>query len=304
MTGTRARQCTLDEREITRAEWENAPSQSCSQPTGSRDIAIMSTQIRTLVVDDDSHARHHIRELVKAFPDVSIVHESSGGLDAVEVIRAANLDLVFLDIQMADLDGFGVVAAAGADRMPPVIFMTAFSEYAVRAFEAYALDYLLKPFDSTRLAAAVEKARQQIAVRNNNPGNPPPDGRISGLLQHLARPDDHLFPEAIAIRNGPQYVVTRIADVDWIEADGNYSRLHVHKRPRLLTKSLATLEKDILDPDVFIRVHRSAIVNATRITAVEPKMHGDLRLVLQDGTHVECSRRFRKRLEEKLYFTS
>jgi two-component system LytT family response regulator len=262
----------------------------------------MVNQIRTLVVDDESHGRQHIRELMTAHPDVAIVHESAGGLDAVETIRGGELDLVFLDIEMADLDGFGVVAAAGADRMPPVIFTTAYSQYAVRAFEAYALDYLLKPFDSARLACALEKARQQIASRND--AGTPDDGRISGLLQHLEGSEEHLFPEAIAIRNGPQYVVTRIADVDWIEADGNYSRLHVQKRPRLLTKSLATLEKDILDPDVFIRVHRSAIVNAKRITAVEPKAHGDLLLVLQDGTHVDCSRRFRKRLEDKLYFTS
>ena len=263
----------------------------------------MYTQIRTLVVDDEAQARQRVRELAKGHPDIQIVHESAGGLDAVETIRSRDIDLVFLDVQMPDLDGFGVVAAVGAERMPPVIFTTAYAEYAVRAFEAYALDYLLKPFDMGRLTVALDKARLQIAQRHASEGASS-DGRISGLLQHLTENGDHLFPEAIAIRNGAQYVVTRIADVDWIEADGNYSRLHVNKRPRLLTKSLATLEKDILDPDVFIRVHRSAIVNAKRITAVEPKAHGDLRLVLQDGTQVDCSRRFRKRLEDKLYFTS
>jgi two-component system LytT family response regulator len=262
----------------------------------------MNTLIRTLVVDDDALARQRVRELTKGHPDITIIHESSGGLDAVETIRNTEIDLVFLDIQMPDLDGFGVVAAIGAERMPPVIFTTAYAEYAVRAFEAYALDYLLKPFDLGRLTVALDKARVQIAQRHAS--NVGADARISGLLQQMQDSPNHLFPEAIAIRNGTQYVVTRVADVDWIEADGNYSRLHVNKRPRLLTKSLATLEKDILDPDVFVRVHRSAIVNSKRITAVEPKPHGDLLLVLQDGTHVDCSRRFRKRLEDKLYFTS
>ena len=263
----------------------------------------MGTRIRTLVVDDDSLAREHLRRLIEAHPDVAIVHESSGGREAADVIRGTPLDLVLLDVQMPDLDGFGVVAAVGAQRMPPVVFTTGFSEYAVRAFEAYAIDYLLKPFDATRFAAALDKARHQVAGRATS-GTASGDARISGLLQDLGQPDDHPFPEAIAIRHGAQYVVTRIADVDWIEADGNYSRLHVNKRRRLLTKSLTALEKDILDPDVFIRVHRSAIVNATRIFAVEPKAHGDLCLVLHDGTHVDCSRRFRKRLEDKLYFTS
>jgi DNA-binding LytR/AlgR family response regulator len=130
------------------------------------------------------------------------------------------------------------------------------------------------------------------------------DPRLAGLLQHVEGAERNTFPEALAIKVGAQYVVTRVADIDWIEADGNYAKVYIQKRPRLLTKSLATLEKDVLDPENFIRVHRSAIVNAARIASVEPQLHGDLTLLLHDGTTVQCSRRFRKRLEEKLYFTT
>ena len=186
--------------------------------------------------------------------------------------------------------------------MPPVIFTTAYSEYAVRAFEAYALDYLLKPFDAKRFATALDRARQELHARAPQSAASD-DSRLRGLHQHLQQPRNR-YPDAIAIKTGNQYVVVRIADVEWIEADGNYARLFVQQRPRLLTKSLATLEKDVLDPDVFVRVRRSTIVNTTKIAAVEPQLHGDLTLVLHGGTHVQCSRRFRKRLEEKLYFTT
>lgn len=257
--------------------------------------------IRTVIVDDEAPARARMRSLLAAHADVIVVRECADGREAVEALTSTPADLVLLDIQMPELDGFGVLAEVGPERMPPVIFTSAYSEYAVRAFEAYAVDYLLKPFDDTRLAAALDRVREQISARQA-PSTAEIDARLIGLLEHFqsARPDR--FPQAIAIKTGTQFVVTRVADIDWIEADGNYARLYVQKRPRLLTKSLTALEKDLLDPEVFVRVHRSAIVNATKVAAAEPQLHGDLTLVLHDGTHVQCSRRFRKRLEEKLYF--
>ena len=263
----------------------------------------MSTApLRAIIVDDEAPAREHIRALLAPHADVIVVRECVDGRDAVDTLKTTPVDLVFLDVQMPDLDGFGVVSALGPERMPPVIFTTAYSEYAVRAFEAYALDYLLKPFDAKRFAAALDRAREELHARSPQ-SSAPDDARLTGLLQHL-QPPRNRYPDAIAIKTGNQYVVIRVADVEWIEADGNYARLYVQQRPHLLTKSLATLEKDVLDPEIFVRVHRSTIVNTTKITAVEPQLHGDLTLVLQAGTHVQCSRRFRKRLEEKLYFTT
>jgi two-component system LytT family response regulator len=133
---------------------------------------------------------------------------------------------------------------------------------------------------------------------------PDHDPRLDALLEHLNSAESVRYPEAIAIKTGGQYLVIRVSSIDWIEADGNYAKLYVDKRPRILTKTLATLEKEVLDPNVFIRVHRSAIVNATKIAAVEPHFHGELTLVLHDGTHVQCSRRHRQKLEERLYFTT
>ena len=262
----------------------------------------MTTSIRALIVDDEPRARQHLRRLLAQCAGITIMKESSGGCEAPELIRTLAPDLVFLDVEMAELDGFGVVAAIGPEHMPPVVFTTAHSEYAVRAFEAYALDYLLKPFDMPRLAASVERARREIAMRRA--AEPDSDGRLGALLRTIEQAARVPFPDAIAVRCGAQYMITRIHDVDWIEADGNHCRLHVQQRARLLTRTLASLEKDILDPAIFVRVHRSAIVNTRRITAVQPREHGDLSLVLQDGTHVECSRRFRHRLEGRLYFTS
>jgi two-component system LytT family response regulator len=263
----------------------------------------MASPLRAIVVDDEAPAREHLGRLLKLHPEVTIVRECADGAEAVETLRSTSVDLVFLDVQMPGLDGFGVIAEIGADRMPPVIFISAYSEFAVRAFEAYAIDYLLKPYDGARLGVALERAREQMVARKAH-SDGKDDERLTGLLAHVRGPQSDRYPDAIAIRSGSQYVVARVADIDWIEADGNYARVYVQKRARLLTKSLATLEKDVLDPEVFVRVHRSSIVNTRKIATVEPHAHGDLTLVLHDGTQVQCSRRYRQRLEDKLYFTS
>ena len=231
-----------------------------------------------------------------------MVAECSDGREAVRALTSSPVDLVLLDVEMPRLDGFGVLTEVGPERMPPVIFVSAYSAYAVRAFEAYALDYLLKPFDDARFATALDRGRTQVNARRH--ANAALDQRLIGILEHLRRPQPAQYPDALAIRSGDQYVVVRVADVDWIEADGNYARLYVRGRARLLTKTLAALESELLDPTVFIRVHRSAIVNALKIASVEPLFHGELTLVLHDGTRVPCSRRHRKRLEERLYFTT
>jgi two-component system LytT family response regulator len=277
--------------------------------------------LRVLVVDDDAAARAHIIALLQQQPDVRVVAECADGEAAVASIEDERPDLVFLDVQMPVLDGFGVVERIGASRMPPVVFTSAYAEFAVRAFEAYALDYVLKPFEDARFLAALARGREQVAARRARAAHAEPaqqtaqptvpasggdggDARLLALLQHLTHPARPRYPDAVAVKAGGQYVVVRVDDVDWIEADGNYARLHVQRRPRLITKSLATLERDVLDPARFVRVHRSAIVNTAKIVAVEPLFHGDVSLVLSDGTRVDCSRRYRDRLEERLYFTT
>lgn len=306
--------------------------------------------LRVLVVDDDPVARGRAREVVEGEPDLVVVGECADGESAVALIGAARPDLVLLDVQMPGLDGFGVVARVGAVAMPPVIFTSAYAEFAVRAFEAYALDYVLKPFDDARLRQALERVRREVATRRtaasvsagaSNAGAPvdaegddlderddapgmtatsagaadptlagalagtlAADPRLQALLELLSRPAPPRYPDALAIRAGAQYAVVRVAEVDWIEADGNYARVYVNKRPRLVSKSLATLERDVLDPARFARVHRSTIVNLARVAAVEPGLHGDFELVLHDGTRLACSRRYRDRLEARLYFTT
>lgn len=305
--------------------------------------------LRVLVVDDDPLARGRAREVVEAEPDLVVVGECADGESAVALIGAARPDLVLLDVQMPGLDGFGVVARVGAAAMPPVIFTSAYAEFAVRAFEAYALDYVLKPFDDARLRQALERVRREVATRRAasapagdvhavggsldeqddetsgaaaagaggagaGVADPPlagalvgtlaADPRLQALLELLSRPAPPRYPDALAIRAGAQYAVVRVAEVDWIEADGNYARVYVNKRPRLVSKSLATLERDVLDPARFARVHRSTIVNLARVAAVEPGLHGDFELVLHDGTRLACSRRYRDRLEARLYFTT
>ncbi len=278
--------------------------------------------LRVLIVDDDAGARRRAREVLDASPDVQIVGECGDGESAVALIGAARPDLVLLDVQMPGLDGFGVVGRVGAEAMPPVIFTSAYSEFAVRAFEACAIDYVLKPFDAGRLLQALERVRRELAVRRDRAGDrtsagaaaPAPelprgdalaaDPRMQLLLELVANPGRPRYPDALAIRAGAQYAVVRVADVDWIEADGNYSRVYVQKRPRLVSKSLATLEREVLDPSRFVRVHRSTIVNLSRVAVVDPGDHGDVDLVLHDGTRVACSRRYRERLEQRLYFTT
>jgi two-component system LytT family response regulator len=278
---------------------------------------VTAAPIRALVVEDDALARERLCSLVRTSGQLAIAGVCGDGRQAVDALAAGGVDLMFLDVEMPRLDGFGVIAEVGAERMPPVIFTSAFSEYAVRAFEAYALDYLLKPFDDERFAAAVERAVGEVEARRiaagagvsaaggaSGAGAAPGNPRLAGLLEHLRNEGRPLYPEAIAIRAGEQYVVLKVQDIDWIEADGNYAKVYVQQRPRLLTKTLAKLEQEVLDPRAFVRVHRSAIVNVSRIAAVEPLSHGELSLVLKDGTRVPCSRRHRKDLEERLYFTA
>jgi two-component system LytT family response regulator len=258
----------------------------------------MSDLIRTLVVDDDPLSRTRIRAFLEREDDVEVIGECADGAEAIPLIRADPPDLVFLDVQMPGVDGFGVVEAIGAERMPVTVFASAYVEFALRAFEAYALDYLLKPFDEERFRRTLARAREATRVRR-----PARDPRLDALVQFLQAPARPEYPQLLAVKSGDQYRFVEVADIDWIEADGNYIRLHMGKQDRLVHKTLTEMEEHLLDPAKFVRIHRSTIVNLSRIAAVEPLFNRELSVALKDGSKLVCSRRYRPRLQERVYFT-
>jgi two-component system LytT family response regulator len=251
-------------------------------------------KLRTLVVDDEPPARQRVVELLARRPGFEVV-VAGDGRDAIEALLTEEVHLVFLDIQMPELTGFDVVRTIGPERMPAVVFMTAFDRYAVRAFEVSAVDYLLKPFDDSRFDQAVERASELVRLRTT-------DGLRAQLAQLLAstpiaaaaggagvagRPGP--FLERLAIRDRRELRIVAVADIDYITASGPYAEIHVAGGSWLHRERMQSLE-ELLDPSRFCRVHRSAIVNLTRVAALEPRPAGDSLLRLRDGTILPVSR--------------
>ena len=259
----------------------------------------MSDQpIRVLVADDEPLVRRRIVRLLRAESGLEVVGECKGGLSAVEQIRALAPDLVFLDIQMPDLDGFGVITEVGVDAMPSVVFITAFDQYAIRAFEVHALDYLLKPFDEERLRSAITRARGHL--RNARRDAYPGEARLRKLLAEMLQSEavaplkrTSSFFERVAVKTDGATRVMQIADVDWFETDGNYVRLHVGKTSFLI-RSTATRLQEELDPERFARIHRRYLVNLDRVVGLEPWFGGDAVVLLRDGTKLRLSRNFKE----------
>lgn len=243
--------------------------------------------LRALIVDDEDLARQRIRHLLQKEPDVEVVGECAHGVEAVRAIENLAPDLVFLDIQMPELDGFGVVEAVGADRMPATLFVTAFDQHALRAFEVHALDYLLKPFDPERFSAALDRARRWCATG----GRPDLAGLLEGLRQE--RP----WLDRILVRQGDRHVLLRCSHIQWIEAEDNYVRLHVEGTSFLLRQTMAGILQR-LDPAQFRRIHRSAIVNLDFIRELQPWTSGDHLVLMKDGTKLTLSRTYRDQFGE------
>lgn len=252
-----------------------------------------SSQIRVLIVDDELLAREMLREMLQGDEQVTIVGESTNGREAVESIRTTNPDLLFLDVQMPELGGFEVLEALGKDRIPHIIFVTAFDHYAVRAFEVHALDYLLKPFDQERFDVAWERAKAHV-LRERNGGV---DQRIITLLEELKAGSKYL--ERLVIKSGGRIYFLETNDIDWIEAEGNYVSVHSGKKSHLLRETISSLESQ-LDPRKFVRIHRSSIVRLDRIQELQPWFHGEYRVILQSGTQLTLSRNYREKLQEAL----
>lgn len=236
------------------------------------------TPMRVLVVDDEPLARRNVTILLNGDPDIGAIEECGSGAEAIEAIRRWNPDLVFLDVQMPEVGGFDVLELLGVDLPRAIVFVTAYEEYALRAFEAGALDYLLKPFDDARFALALGRAREKLALPV--PAQPPPVKRL-------------------VVRSSGQVLFLDVARIDWIEAASYYACIHVGTDTHIVRRALSDLERD-LGEQSFIRIHRSIIVNVERIQSLELQSGGEYEVVLTSTVRLRLSRRFRKRLEERL----
>jgi len=237
-----------------------------------------SAAIQVLVVDDEALARRNVTLLLRRDPEIGCVTECSSGFEAIEEIRKSKPDLVFLDVQMPECDGFDVLEILGSESPSTIIFVTAYNEYAVRAFEAGALDYLLKPFDDARFSRALNRAKDKLA--HYTPSQPKSVGRL-------------------VIKAPGQVVFLDVADIDWIEAADYYACLHVGNDTHLMRRTLMELERDLGEQN-FIRIHRSVIVNLRQIRGLELQIDGEYEVVLKTKVRLRLSRRFRKRLLERM----
>lgn len=249
--------------------------------------------IRALLVDDELPARRRVLDLLEKQDDIEVTGMARDGREAVDRICDSRPDLMFLDIQMPNLDGFGVLQAVGQRLMPVTIFVTAYDAFAIRAFEAHALDYLLKPFGDERFEAALGRARDFIRGQRASEFAE----RVATLLAERATTSAAI--ERLAIKSGGRVMFLEAREIDWIEADGVYVNLHAAGKTYLYRSSMGGLHKR-LDPRLFIRVHRSVIVNANRIRELQVRTHGDHTVTLKDGTKLPLSRTYRAQLEEWL----
>jgi two-component system, LytTR family, response regulator len=251
------------------------------------------SKIRTMVIDDEPVARERIVGLLQQETDIELVGECADGHQAVSAIQAQHPDLVFLDVQMPACDGFGVIEQVGAERMPAVVFVTAYDEYALKAFEVHAIDYLLKPFGRDRFQQTLQHAREHLERRRaGDLGR-----RLLALVQDL-KPEPQKL-DRLVVKSGGRVFFLRTDELDWIEAAGNYVRLHLGEDSHLFRETMNNMESR-LDGHRFVRIHRSRIVNTDRIKELQPWFNGEYVVVLQNGTRLTLSRGYREKLQERL----
>jgi len=255
--------------------------------------SVEATDLRVLIVDDEALARKRVRRLLQGEARVDVVGECANGPDAVAAIREQAPDLVLLDVQMPGMDGLAVIDAVGADRMPPVVFVTAHEAYALQAFDVHAVDYLLKPFDQDRLHEALNRARRRCGSRADN-GLPE---QLAELVQNMQRRRSYL--QRVAVRTDGRVLLVPVAEVDWLEPAGNYTCMHAGSKTHIIRETMARLEEQ-LDPVRFARIHRSTMINLNRIRELQPYFHGDYKVLLEDGTELTLSRNFRENLMSRL----
>jgi two-component system, LytTR family, response regulator len=250
--------------------------------------------IRTIIADDEHLARKKLRLLLGSEPGVQVVAECENGQQTIDAVRTHKPDLLLIDVRMPDLDGFQVLEQIGADEMPVVVFTTAYDQFAIRAFEAHALDYLLKPFEGERLHHAIERARLEILKSHDRDLT----SRILDLLSKKTEPktESRQVDDRMVIRAGGKVVFLDVKEIDWIEAAANYVKLNVGKDSYLLREGIGSVSER-LDPDRFIRIHRSAIVNVRKIKELQPCESGEYIAVLKNGKELSCSRGYRNELQ-------
>ncbi len=250
-----------------------------------------ATSIRALVIDDEPLAREMIREMLAAHPEAEIIGECASGREAVEAIKALSPDLIFLDIQMPELGGFEILESLKDGEAPYIIFATAYDQYAVRAFEVHALDYLLKPFDRERFETAWQRAKSRMAEDRLNQR----DQHILTLLEELKAGPRYL--ERLVVKTEGRVFFLDVNDIHCIEAEGNYIRVYNGQKTYLLRETISGLESQ-LNPKVFLRIHRSSIVRIDKIRELQPWFHGEYHVIMENGKQLTLSRNYRSNLQE------
>jgi two-component system LytT family response regulator len=258
-------------------------------------------KIRTIIIDDEPIARRNLRALLMEDPQIEIAGECGSGVEALDVIERVSPDLIFLDVQMPEMDGFALLRRIEPERMPVVVFVTAYDRYALRAFEAHALDYLLKPFTDERFEMALRRAKEEVERREA--------GELSRRLfawleAHGGRRTTEIQPRPayatqFFIKSASRVFFVKVEEIDWIEAADYYARLHLGAKEHLLRETMAELENK-LDPSMFMRIHRSTIVNLRRIKEVRSESNGEYFIVLHDGARLKLSRSRREQIETLL----
>jgi len=249
--------------------------------------------LRAMIVDDEPLSRQRLRGLLRGSPDVEVVAEAGDGRQAIELIRHHAPDLLFLDIAMPEVDGFGVLEAVAEEEVPAVIFVTAYEEHALRAFEVHAVDYLLKPFDRERFQRALGQARVKLERRRSDDVS----RRLEALLEDFEGRDR--YHQRIPIKSAGRVYFLDVASIEWIDAAGNYVRFNSGGDTHLLRETIGTMEGR-LDPARFVRIHRSTIVNLNFVQEIQPHFHGEQVVVMKSGRRLTVSRSYRHLLEERL----
>lgn len=257
---------------------------------------IRSPKIRALVVDDEPLARRRIRRLLSRDADVEIIGDCGNGYEAINAITNHKPDLLFLDVQMPEVDGFAVLEGIDPHKLPFVIFVTAYDRYALKAFEVSAVDYLLKPFDRKRFEKALQRAKTRLLTERGSDLNQRTLALLEELKELKAR-SSHV--DRLLIKSAGRAFFLKTEEIDWIEAEGKYVRLHIGRESHLLREGIGSLETH-LDPKKLLRIHRSTIVNIDRVKEFQPWFNHEYRVVLRDGTALMLSRSCRKRLAELL----
>jgi len=248
---------------------------------------------RVVVADDEPLARERLRMLLSSEPWLELVAECQNGIEAIDAIQGLAPDLVFLDVQMPGATGFEVIEAVGAENMPPVVFVTAYDQYALKAFDVRALDYLLKPFDRERFQQALSRARQRVG--NSGPGEL--ERRLLALMQDLKQTPHRV--DRFVVKSGGRVYFVRAEEIDWIESAGNYVKLHVGAETHLLRETMTAIEAQ-LDPEAFFRIHRCHIVNIERVRELQPSFNGEYVVFLKNGARLTLSRGYRDKFQQRL----